>query len=97
MAACVRDTLSIPDIAAVLPFVEAEVSVRHADGSTLLAGRVDALIVRDGRVLGVLDWKSDVAPSTEAKSRYVTQVTEYLSPKAASLPHRLGKLPHHID
>ena len=51
----------------------------HADGQTLLAGRVDALIVREGRVLGVLDWKSDVMPSADIKSRYVAQVADYLA------------------
>lgn len=77
-ATSVRDTLAIKDVATVLPFLEAEVPVWNADGATLLAGRVDALIVSKGRVLGVLDWKSDVMPSLEVKSHYVTQVNDYL-------------------
>jgi ATP-dependent exoDNAse (exonuclease V) beta subunit len=79
VAACVRDIFSIGDVANVLPFLEAEVPVWHKDGQTLLAGRVDALIVREGKVLGVLDWKSDVMPSTDAKSQYVAQVADYLA------------------
>jgi hypothetical protein len=79
VAACVRDIFSIGEVANVLPFLEAEVPVWHKDGQTLLAGRVDALIVREGKVLGVLDWKSDVMPSTDAKSQYVAQVAGYLA------------------
>ncbi len=79
VAACVQDLFSIGDVANFLPFLEAEVPVWHKDGQTLLAGRVDALIVREGKVLGVLDWKSDVMPSNDAKSRYVSQVASYLA------------------
>ncbi|MER9946225.1 UvrD-helicase domain-containing protein [Mesorhizobium sp. M0092] len=78
-ATSIRDTLAIEDVATVLPFLEAEVPVWNADGATLLAGRVDALIVREGRVLGVLDWKSDVKPSLEVRSNYVSQLNEYVS------------------
>ncbi|WP_256754745.1 exodeoxyribonuclease V subunit beta [Mesorhizobium sp. Mes31] len=77
-AKSIRDTVAIGDVAAMLPFLVAEVPVWHSDGATLLAGRVDALIVRDGKVLGLLDWKSDTAPSPEIRSRYVTQVSDYL-------------------
>jgi CRISPR-associated exonuclease Cas4 len=31
----------------------------------LLAGRVDALAVVDGRITAALDWKSDIAPTHE--------------------------------
>jgi ATP-dependent exoDNAse (exonuclease V) beta subunit len=78
-ATLVRDTLAIEDVATLLPFLEAEVPVWNADGAILLAGRVDALIVREGRVLGVLDWKSDVNPSPKVKSDYVAQLDEYVS------------------
>lgn len=78
-ATLIRDTLAIKDVSTVLPFLEAEVPVWNADGGTLLAGRVDALIVREGRVLGVLDWKSDVKPSPEIKSRYVSQLDTYVA------------------
>lgn len=79
VAGCVQDTLSIGDIGKLLPFLEAEVPVWHADEQTLLAGRADALIVREGRVLGVIDWKSDVMPSTDITSRYLAQVADYLA------------------
>lgn len=78
-ATSIRDTLAIEDVATVLPFLEAEVPVWNADGATLLAGRVDALIVREGRVLGVLDWKSDVKASPEVKANYVSQLNQYVS------------------
>ncbi len=71
--------LAIEDVATLLPFLEAEVPVCNADGAILLAGRVDALMVREGRVLGVLDWKLDVNPSQKVKSDYVAQLDEYVS------------------
>jgi ATP-dependent exoDNAse (exonuclease V) beta subunit len=78
-ATLIRDTLAIEEVATLLPFLEAEVPVWNADGASLLAGRVDALIVREGRVLGILDWKSDVDPSPKVKSDYVAQLHEYVS------------------
>jgi ATP-dependent exoDNAse (exonuclease V) beta subunit len=67
------------DVAAVLPFLEAEVPVWNSDGAIRLAGRVDALILREGRVLGVLDWKSALKPSPEIKSHYVSQLDAYVA------------------
>jgi ATP-dependent exoDNAse (exonuclease V) beta subunit len=78
-ATLIRDTFSIADVAALRPLLEAEVPVWSADGATLLAGRVDAMIVHEGRVLGVLDWKSDVNPSPKTKWDYASQLKEYLS------------------
>lgn len=78
-APLIRDTLAIEDVATLLPSLEAEVPVWNADGAILLVGRVDALIVREGRVLGILDWKSDVNPSLKVKSDYVAQLNEYVS------------------
>lgn len=77
-AALIRDTFAIGDVAALLPFLEAEVPVWNAEGAMLLAGRADALIMREGRVLGVLDWKSDVNPSPMVRSDYVSQLNEYM-------------------
>ena len=78
-ATVIRDTLAIEDVHTLLPFLEAEVPVWNADGTMLLAGRADALILREGRVLGVLDWKSDVNPSPKVKSDYIAQLDEYVS------------------
>lgn len=78
-ATLIRNTLAIEDVATLLPFLEAEVPVWSDDGAILLAGRMDALIVLEGRVLGVLDWKSDVNPSPKVKSDYVAQLDEYVS------------------
>lgn len=82
-ATLIRDTLAIEDVATLLPFLEAEVPVWNADGAILLAGRVDALIVREARVLGVLDWKSDVNPSPKVKSDYLSQLGEYVAATGA--------------
>lgn len=78
-ADCVRATLAIGDVASLLPFLEAEFPVWHAEGGDLLAGRVDAWVVRNGRVLGVLDWKSDAEPTSQARSIYAAQLADYLS------------------
>ena len=67
----------------MLPFLDAEVPVWNSDGATLLAGRVDALILHEAMVLGVLDWKSDLKPSPEIKSHYVSQLSEYLAVSGA--------------
>ncbi|MEO9230418.1 MAG: hypothetical protein ABI216_15950 [Devosia sp.] len=48
-----------------------------------MAGRVDAVILLEGKVLGVLDWKSDLKPSPKVKSHYVTQLDAYVAATGA--------------
>lgn len=78
MVATIRSTLAIPEVAMMLPYLEPEVAVWHDGGETLLAGRVDALVLSGEQVLGVVDWKSDIAPSAGTKAMYVGQVSDYL-------------------
>jgi CRISPR-associated exonuclease Cas4 len=47
-------------------------------GGELLAGRADALVVLDDEVAGVVDWKSDFAPTLEDKDRYASQIADYV-------------------
>jgi exodeoxyribonuclease-5 len=73
LAACVARTLALPDIAALRPGLLAEFPVyaaQAADGvETATAGIADALTVgEDGRPVVVVDWKSDVNPTLDARS-----------------------------
>lgn len=79
MADAVESALSIPAVAELLPFLVPEVPVWRDDGAgELLAGRADALVVIDDAIMGVLDWKSDVGPSRETRSRYDQQLGDYM-------------------
>ena len=50
----------------------------------LIAGRADALAVRDGSIEVALDWKSDVEPTPSVRAGYVRQLRHYLSATGAS-------------
>jgi ATP-dependent exoDNAse (exonuclease V) beta subunit len=79
VAATVVSVLALPDLAALLPHLQPEVAVWHADSEhELLAGRADAVVVADDEIVGVLDWKSDAAPSPEKSSRYTRQISDYV-------------------
>jgi ATP-dependent exoDNAse (exonuclease V) beta subunit len=70
---------NIPDVGALLPHLVPEVAIWTDDGGgELLAGRADALVVLDDEVVGVVDWKSDFAPSLEDKDRYASQIADYV-------------------
>ena len=91
-ATLIRDMLATGDVATLLPFLKAEVTVWSADGARLLAGRVDAVIMREGRVLGVLDGKSDINPSRLSTARGMVPVprghaSEFVF-ALLSVPHR---------
>ena len=49
----------------------------------LIAGRADALAVRDGSIEVALDWKSDVDPSPSVRAGYVRQLRSYLAATGA--------------
>jgi hypothetical protein len=70
-------TLKIPEIAAMCPMLEPEVAVWSQTEDEYLAARADALAIEDGRVTAVIDWKSDVNPSSEDRGAYTKQVDEY--------------------
>lgn len=83
LAACVARTLALPDIAALRPGLLAEFpvySAQAADGvETATAGIADALtLTAEGRPAVVVDWKSDITPSTGTLDHYRTQVRAYL-------------------
>lgn len=79
MARTIASTFKIPDVATMLPHLAPEVAIWRDDGSgELLTGRADALVVVGEEVVGVVDWKSDVASRSDQKSRYTTQVSDYV-------------------
>ena len=84
LAETVMATLALPDVAAVLPRLVAEVEVfgRLGEGTDAfrVSGRADALVVgRSGEAEAVIDWKSDAAPGTAQIAAYVAQLRTYLS------------------
>ena len=83
LAACVARTLALPDIAAMRPGLLAEFPVYAAqavDGvETATAGIADALtLTPEGRPAVIVDWKSDVSPTSATLDHYRAQVRAYL-------------------
>ena len=82
IAGTVVRTLSLPEIARLGSRLVPEYSVFggriNADGEVLVSGIADA-IAPDGQggIDAVIDWKSDVNPSTEAINHYRKQIDEY--------------------
>jgi ATP-dependent exoDNAse (exonuclease V) beta subunit len=83
LAGCVIRALSAPEVAALRPRLMPEIPVyastalqNHEEAT---AGVADAIAVCPaGKPLVVIDWKSDVAPTTEMLEHYRSQVRAYL-------------------
>lgn len=83
LASCVIRTLSLPEIAALLPDLRAEFPVYSASAvngeETASVGIADALTsTKDGHPAVVIDWKSDVNPDAGTLQHYRSQVRAYL-------------------
>lgn len=79
IAKTVAAAFNIHDVGVLLPHLVPEVAIwTDEGGGELLAGRADALVVLDDEVVGVVDWKSDFAPSVEDKDRYTSQTADYV-------------------
>ncbi|PDT43869.1 DNA helicase UvrD [Sinorhizobium fredii] len=84
LAATALQTFRLPYVQHLLPFLVPELSVwSELDPGNLLAGRVDAIAIEDGKVLEVLDWKSDRDTDLH-RDAYVQQLQRYL--RATSAP-----------
>ena len=84
MAHTALKTLAFADVAALRPRLIPEITIWSGSaGGFLLAGRADSIVVEDGNIIAVLDWKSDVAPSREERSGYFGQLSEYLAATGA--------------
>ncbi|UPK01438.1 UvrD-helicase domain-containing protein [Bradyrhizobium sp. 170] len=78
MARCALRALALPEIAELRPFLLPEVAIWASGEGVLVAGRADALAIREGRVEVAVDWKSDVNPSSAVRNRYAAQLKDYL-------------------
>jgi CRISPR-associated exonuclease Cas4 len=78
MARCALRALALPEIAELRPFLVPEVAIWASRDGVLVAGRADALAIRDGRVEVAVDWKSDINPSSAIRNRYAAQLRDYL-------------------
>ncbi len=69
----------MPELESLWPSLHAEVPLfaKDYDGA-LVAGRADALSVVDGRIEAVVDWKSDLDPSSAVRVAYAEQIKAYL-------------------
>jgi ATP-dependent exoDNAse (exonuclease V) beta subunit len=83
IAATAWKTLRLPEIAALRSELVSELPVYGMLGDaadrTALAGRADAIAVRDGHVSVVVDWKSDVAPTAEDVRVHAGQIRHYMA------------------
>jgi hypothetical protein len=90
-------TLTLAAVATLRPLLIPEIAVwSSSPDGPLLAGRADALAVKDGNVVAALDWKSDVAPTREERLEHIGQLSEYLTatgaPRGALIYMSLGEV-----
>ena len=83
LAGCVVRSLSLPEVAALRPGLVPELPVYGSTATDAheeaTAGIVDAIAFdADGTPQVVIDWKSDVDPSTDTLEHYRAQVRAYL-------------------
>ncbi|MBX3097290.1 MAG: PD-(D/E)XK nuclease family protein, partial [Fimbriimonadaceae bacterium] len=89
LAATVLRALALPEVVELRPGLEPELSVfalnELGEGrEEVVVGVADAIKwAPDGTAEVVVDWKSDVRPSSRALSKYVGQVRDYLAATGA--------------
>jgi CRISPR-associated exonuclease Cas4 len=76
-------TWGLAEIQAIRPYLVPELAVWAASEDGLVAGRADALAVKDSRVDVVIDWKSDVNVTPTVRAGYMQQLQTYLSATGA--------------
>ena len=89
LAGCVIRALSLPEIADLRPRLVPEVPVYSADSvgaeERVTTGVADAVVFgSDGTPEVVIDWKSDVDPTTATLQHYCSQVRAYLDASDAA-------------
>lgn len=83
LAATALRTFQLPYVQRLLPVLVPEFAVwGELESNNLLAGRVDAIAIEDGKVLEVLDWKSDRDTDLH-RAGYVRQLQHYLQATSA--------------
>ncbi len=83
MAGCALRALALPEIEALRSSLIPEVAIWASGEGYLLAGRADALAIKDDQVEVAIDWKSDINPSSTLRSAYVGQLRDYLAATGA--------------
>lgn len=96
LAATALKTFRLPYVQRLLPLVVPELSVwGEVDAGSLLAGRVDAIAIDGGKIIEVLDWKSDRDTALH-RADYVQQLRRYLratsAPRAAIVYMTTGEI-----
>ncbi|MBZ9772323.1 UvrD-helicase domain-containing protein [Mesorhizobium sp. CO1-1-8] len=71
--------LALPQITELRPHLVPEIAIWGHDESGLVAGRVDALAIVEGRVDAAIDWKSDVNPAPGVREAHMQQLNDYLA------------------
>jgi CRISPR-associated exonuclease Cas4 len=88
IAATALRTLQLPDIAvlrnALVPELPVYDMLDEDARCTALAGRADAIALEAGEPSVVLDWKSDVAPTSEDISMHAGQLRHYMAAVGAA-------------
>jgi ATP-dependent exoDNAse (exonuclease V) beta subunit len=83
IAATASKTMQLPEIAALRPALIPELPIYGMlDGDihqTALAGRADAIALEDGLASVVLDWKSDIAPTSDDIQAHAAQLRHYMA------------------
>lgn len=65
------------------PYLVLEVAVWAAREGHFVAGRADALAIREGRIEVAIDWKSDINPTANVRAAYGRQLLDYLGATGA--------------
>ena len=84
MAGTALRTLALPEIAVLRPYLVPELAIWAARDTYLVAGRADALAIRENKIDVAIDWKSDVKPTTSIRAAYAGQLRDYLEATGAA-------------
>jgi hypothetical protein len=84
MADTALRTLALPEIAVLRPYLVPELAIWAARDTYLVAGRADALAMRENKIDVAVDWKSDVKPTTSIRAAYAGQLRDYLQATGAA-------------
>jgi CRISPR-associated exonuclease Cas4 len=84
MADTALRTLALPEIALLRPYLVPELAIWAARDTYLVAGRADALAIRENKIDVAIDWKSDVIPTTSIRAAYAGQLRDYLEATGAA-------------
>jgi ATP-dependent exoDNAse (exonuclease V) beta subunit len=84
MADTALRTLALPEISALRPYLVPELAIWAARDAYLVAGRADALAIRENKIDVAVDWKSDVKPTASIRAAYAGQLRDYLEATGAA-------------